>query len=102
MRCRKDAAGSWQFPVGRWDVLRVKRLLVTGHRRVLSFGKHLCAIEVKLTTAPAPEDLTRLNRTADHIKADKRILVSQTTENITRSGNVSCNLPWLLAHLNRL
>jgi predicted AAA+ superfamily ATPase len=69
---------------------------------VLSFGKHLCAIEVKLTTAPAPEDLAKLSRTADHIKADKRILVSQTTENITRSGNVSCNLSWLLANLKHL
>jgi len=69
---------------------------------VLSFGKRLCAIEVKLTTAPAPEDLAKLNRTADHIKADKRILISQTTENITHSGNVSCNLPWLLAHLKSL
>ena len=69
---------------------------------VLSLGKRLCAVEVKLTTTPAPEDLATLNRTADHIKADERILVSQTTENITRSGNVSCNLPWLLAHLKDL
>ena len=69
---------------------------------VLSLGKHLCAIEVKLTTAPAPEDLAKLNKTADRINADTRILVSQTTENITHSGNVSCNLPWLLAHLKRL
>jgi predicted AAA+ superfamily ATPase len=69
---------------------------------VLSLGKHLCAIEVKLTTAPAPEDLAKLNRTADRINADTRILVSQTNENIMHSGNVSCNLPWLLAHLKRL
>jgi predicted AAA+ superfamily ATPase len=69
---------------------------------VLSLGEHLCAIEVKLTTAPAPEDLAKLNRTADRINADTRILVSQTTENLTHAGNVSCNLPWLLAHLKRL
>jgi uncharacterized protein len=69
---------------------------------VLSFGKRLWAIEVKLTTAPAPEDLAKLNKTADHINADKRILVSQTTENIAHSRNVSCNLPWLLAHLKGL
>jgi hypothetical protein len=69
---------------------------------VLSLGKRLYAIEVKLTTAPAPEDLAKLNKTADHIKADKRILVSQTAENIAYSRNVSCNLPWLLAHLKSL
>jgi hypothetical protein len=65
---------------------------------VLDFGKSLWAIEVKLTTAPDPEDFARLNKTADLIKADKRILVTQTTENIARPGQVSCNLPWLLAH----
>ncbi|OGB91084.1 MAG: hypothetical protein A3G35_20350 [candidate division NC10 bacterium RIFCSPLOWO2_12_FULL_66_18] len=65
---------------------------------VLDFGRSLWAIEVKLTTAPDPEDLARLNKTADLIKADKRILVSQTTASIARAGQVSCNLPWLLAH----
>ena len=69
---------------------------------LLSFGGRLCAIEVKLTTAPASEDLAKLNKTADHINADKRILVSQTTKNIANSRNVSCNLPWLLAHLKSL
>jgi predicted AAA+ superfamily ATPase len=66
---------------------------------MLDFGRRLWAIEVKLTAAPAPEDLAGLNKTADFIKADKRILVSQTTENIAQAHQVSCNLPWLLAHL---
>ncbi len=65
---------------------------------VVDFGRSLWAIEVKLTAAPDPEDFGRLNKTADLIKADKRILVTQTTENIARADQVSCNLPWLLAH----
>lgn len=69
---------------------------------VLDFGRSLWAIEVKLTTAPDPGDLARLNRTADLIKADKRILVTQTTENIARADRVSCNLPWLLAHAREM
>jgi uncharacterized protein len=69
---------------------------------VVGFGKYLCAIEVKLTTAPAPEDLVRLQRAADYIQAEKRILVSQTNENIMHAGSMSCNLPWLLAHLKKL
>lgn len=65
---------------------------------VIDFGRSLWAIEVKLTTAPDPKDLARLNRAADLIKADKRILVTQSTENIARADQVSCNLPWFLAH----
>jgi len=69
---------------------------------VLDFGKSVCAVEVKLTAAPGPEDFARLNKTADLIKADKRILVTQTTENVARAGQVSCNLPWFLAHAREL
>jgi hypothetical protein len=65
---------------------------------VLDFGRSVWAVEVKLTTAPDPADLTRLNKAADLIKANKRILVTQTTENVARAGQVSCNLPWFLAH----
>ena len=66
---------------------------------VLDFGKTRWAVEVKLTSAPGPDDLARLNRTADLIQADKRILVSQTRESIAHAHQVSCNLPWLLSHL---
>jgi predicted AAA+ superfamily ATPase len=66
---------------------------------VLDFGRSLWAIEVKLTTAPDAGDLARLNRTAGLIRADKKILVSQVAASIARAGQVSCNLPWLLAHV---
>jgi hypothetical protein len=63
---------------------------------ILDFGRRLWAIEVKLTASPSPADLARLNTAADLIKADRRILVSRTTEIISEGRHASCNLPWLL------
>lgn len=69
---------------------------------VLDFGRELWAVEAKLTSAPGPGDLARLNKTADLIKADKRILVSHTGECITEGNQISCNLPWLVKQLGKL
>lgn len=66
---------------------------------VLSFGRELWAIEVKLTTSPAPEDLRRLDKTADLIGAKRRFLVSQTTKVVEGTSTVSCSLPWMLEAL---
>ena len=56
----------------------------------------LWAIEVKLTTHPTTQDLHNLNRVADMVGADKRVLVSQTTQSAVGSDQVSCALPELL------
>jgi len=69
---------------------------------VLDFGDRLWAIEVKLASAPAPEDLAALNRTADLIKADRRLLVSRVSRAALDARQVSCSLSWLLAHLAEL
>ncbi len=66
---------------------------------VLDFGGRLWAIEVKLTASPGPGDLRSLNKTADLIDAEKRILVTQTRESIDGGNQISCNLPWLLEWL---
>lgn len=66
---------------------------------VLSFGRELWAVEVKLTTNPAPEDLRRLDKTADLIGAKRRFLVSQTTKVVQGTSTVSCSLPWMLEAL---
>ncbi len=66
---------------------------------VLDFGRRLWAVEIKLTASPTSADMVKLNQTADLIKADYRILVSQTQEILTEGKLASCNLPWLLAHL---
>jgi len=66
---------------------------------VLSFGKELWAVEVKLTSSPALEDMARLDKTADMIKASRRFLVSQTLRSSGDGRRISCNLPSFLDHL---
>lgn len=61
---------------------------------VLELGSRLWAIEIKLTSSPGPSDMEKLNRHADLIKADKRILVSRTRQNTTNGRQISCSLPW--------
>jgi predicted AAA+ superfamily ATPase len=66
---------------------------------VLDFGRCRWAVEVKLTAHPQSQDMERLNRAADLVQAEKRILVSQTRETAAAATQVSCNLPWLVQHL---
>jgi len=69
---------------------------------VLDFGSALWAVEAKLSASPSSSDFDRMSKTADLIKADRRILVSQTPRSHGSEGRISCNLPWLLRHLNDL
>lgn len=62
---------------------------------VLDLGSRLWAIEIKLTSSPGASDMEKLDRHADLIKADKRILVSRTARNTTTGRRVSCNLAGL-------
>ena len=66
---------------------------------VLNFGKELWAVRVKLTSSPALEDMARLDKTADMIKASRRFLVSQTLRSSGNGRRTSCNLPSFLDHL---
>jgi len=66
---------------------------------VLNFGKELWAVRVKLTSSPAPEDMARLDKTADMIKASRRFLVSQTRRPSGSGRRISCDLPSFLDHL---
>lgn len=66
---------------------------------VLELGGHLWAIEVKLTDAPAPEDLARLDRAADLIGADRRLLVTRVARPAVRAGRGVTNVPDLLRRL---
>jgi len=69
---------------------------------VLEIGGRLWALEIKLTSSPDVEDMVRLNRVSDLIGADLRILVSHAAECRRDGRRVSCNLAWLLAHLEDL
>jgi hypothetical protein len=66
---------------------------------VLDFGKRRWAIEIKLTASPSPADLARLNKVADLIGADRRIVISRTPEVVSQGPQTSCNLPWFLEQL---
>ena len=63
--------------------------------------KDVWAIEIKLTTAPGPEDFARLKKTAAMVGATKRILVSQTKSPIVTENDRSASLPWLLQEFTR-
>jgi predicted AAA+ superfamily ATPase len=66
---------------------------------VLDFGRELWAVEIKLTSSPAPEDMARLEKTADLIEASRRFLVSQTRQSSGDRRRISCDLPTFLDHL---
>jgi len=69
---------------------------------VLDLGRRPWAVEIKLTSAPGPEDFARLDKAAALIGADRRILISQTRRTVAEGNRISCNLPWLLKNLGRL
>ena len=66
---------------------------------LLDFGRDLWAVEVKLTANPSHQDMDRLNRTADMVGANRRLLVAQVHTTVEGKNQASCNLPWLLERL---
>ncbi len=68
---------------------------------VLDFGRELWAMEIKLTSSPAPEDMARLDKTADMIQASRRFLVSQTRRSTGDEERASCDLRGLIERLRQ-
>lgn len=56
----------------------------------------LWAFEIKLTTAPSPAHMERLNKVAELVGARRRILVSQVAKATGDETQLSCNLQHLL------
>ena len=69
---------------------------------LLDFGRTLWAIEVTLTSSPDSDTARRLNKTADLVSADRRIIVSRTEETVTTDAFVSTNLTGMLELLRTL
>ena len=69
---------------------------------VLEVGGSRFAIECKLSTQPDRRDLAKLTALADAIGAERRILLSRSSEIIDSSAGIVCDLPWLLENLKRL
>ena len=63
---------------------------------LLDVERERWAIEVKLTSDPDPRDLDRLERLADLVDAERRVLVSQTRREAVTERRASCDLPRLL------
>ncbi len=66
---------------------------------VLQVGSELWAIETKLTTNPDPRAMARLEKVADMIGADRRILISNAREVVEFGQVLSCNLDHFLESL---
>ena len=66
---------------------------------VLDFGREMWAIEVKLTSAPAPSDLSRLKKAADLAGASRRILVSRVASETRGKDVLSTNLEGLMREI---
>jgi predicted AAA+ superfamily ATPase len=66
---------------------------------VLELGTERWAIEIKLTSSPSTEDMSRLDKTADLIEASRRFLISQTRRQSGRGRRVSCDMRSLLDYL---
>jgi hypothetical protein len=69
---------------------------------VLEVGGSRWAVECKLSTRPDLRDLEKLSTLADVIAAQRRILLSRSSESIESSKELVCNLPWLLENMKRL
>lgn len=69
---------------------------------LLDFGSTLWAIEIKLTSSPDSDTAKRLNKTADLVDADRRIIVSRTEETVITDAFVSTNLTGMLELLGTL
>ena len=59
----------------------------------------LWALEIKLTARPNPDDMRRLNATADLVGADRRFLVCQRSDFLQSDTQVLCDLEGLIAHI---
>jgi predicted AAA+ superfamily ATPase len=66
---------------------------------LLDFGKERWAVEIKLTSSPGPDDMVRLDKTADLVKASRRFLVSQIRQPCGSGNRISCDLPFFLHYL---
>ncbi len=63
---------------------------------VFKLGRHLWAVEVKLTSSPDQADFARFNAAADLIDADRRVLVAQVNKTVFNGKSGIASLPGLL------
>lgn len=69
---------------------------------VLEVGRHRLAVEIKLTSNPAPQDLARLDKCAEMIRATRSILVSHTPQDAGDNKRLSCGVERFLKEVRGL
>ena len=68
---------------------------------LLDLGSELWACEIKLSSNPDSDAMTRLNRVADLVGAKQRIIISRTTRSFANESNASLNLPDFLYKIRK-
>ena len=63
---------------------------------VVRVGREISAIEINLTTNPSRAIMTRLNKTADMIGADRRFVVTRRPGTFGNSVTVACDLDGII------
>ena len=66
---------------------------------ILDFGGRLYAIEIKLTSSPDSDDVSRFRKAAEIIEAKRCLLISRTQDYITSENFVSANIQQALEFL---
>ena len=106
--------------VGRSDSIAVARFRTDPHRSdrifeayylrtsdqreidlVIETDQELWTLEIKLTTRPSTDDMSRLDANAHLIKADRRFRVTRRREFIDDGSRVLCDLEGLLAFIEQ-
>ena len=68
---------------------------------LIEIDSQLWAFEIKLTSNPSLNDLERLNKVANLIDADTRILLCQSTDAIYNNNQMICSLDEFLTSIQR-
>ena len=64
---------------------------------VLDHGREREVIEIKLTSGPTPDDLSRLGKVAEMVKAKRQVLLCRVKESVTRGDRWVTRLEGYLA-----
>ena len=68
---------------------------------VLEVDSEVWALEIKLTTRPRPQDMARLDASADLIDAQRRFIVCQSCDPLENDSRIVCDLQGLIAYIER-
>ena len=96
-----QALTAFQHADRRWQAFHMRTADQRELDLVVEVGGELWAFEAKLTAAPGPSDLARLNANADLIGADRRFLVCQRRGSMEKDSQVVCDLEALTDYIER-